>query len=581
MAKPQHRAETEIGGIFRTCRSAFVSTGVFSFFINLLMLTGPLFMLQVYDRVLTSGSIPTLVALVVLVVILYGLYGFLEFIRARVLVRIGRILDESLRQRVFDVVAHHALVRTPGVNDHPTQDLMTVRQFISGPGPFAFLDMPWAPIYLAVIFLMHWLLGVFALIAVVLLACVAVFNELLTRMPTRAAQSAASKAAIMATESRHNVEVASALGMLGVLRERWSKVQSDALDFLTFASDRAGAVSSTSRTLRLMFQSGVLAVGAYLVVNQEISPGTMIAASIIMSRALAPVEQSIAHWQSFLGFRSAIQRLNKILVATPQEKDRMALPEPTANVVVQDFAAFIPGVSQPIVAGVSFTLKPGDGLGIIGPTGAGKSTLARALVGVWPHFRGEVRLDGATLAQWDPNLLGHHIGYLPQEVELFDGTISDNISRFYPDPDPEAVIAAARAANVHNLILQFDDGYNTLIGEGGVRLSAGQRQRIGLARTLYGDPALLVLDEPNANLDAEGEAALIHAMVAARKRGAAVVVVAHRPSAIAALDSLMMIKDGRPVAYGPKDQVLEKVLAKRTPATAGGGRLTKTEANKE
>jgi ATP-binding cassette subfamily C protein len=336
--------------------------------------------------------------------------------------------------------------------------------------------------------------------------------------------------------------------------------------------------------MRLMLQSGILALGAWLAIEQQITAGTMIAASIIMGRALSPVEQVVAHWQSFLSFQGAVKRLSKVLQETPVATKRMPLPPPKGRLEVDNLVCLVPGADKPIIAGIAFDLPPGSGLGIIGPTGAGKSTLARALVGVWPHMRGSVRLDGATIDQWDRSQLGQYMGYLPQDVELFEGTIAENIARFQPDADPDEIVKAARQADVHELILKFPDGYNTTIGENGARLSAGQRQRIGLARALYRDPSVIVLDEPNANLDAEGEAALIKAILATRERGGTVVVVAHRPSAIAALDTLMMIRDGRSVAYGPRDEVLNTVLARRKPAAAtpaaGGLALVPTEENR-
>ncbi len=552
-----------IGKALGASRTALGSTGVFSLIINLLMLTGPLFMLQVYDRVLTSGSVPTLLALVALATILYGLYGFLEFIRARVMMRVGRSLDEGLRSRVFDIVNLHALKGDPKVRLTPVSDLLTLRQFLSGPGPFTFFDLPWAPVYLAVIFLLHPVLGLASTVAMVLLAALAILNNRLIRQPAAEAQKAVAQAQVISEESLRNAELASVLGMTSTLRDRWSEKQQEALDAQTSASDRGGLVSVTSRTLRLMFQSGILALGALLAIQQEISPGSMIAASIIMARALAPVEQAVAHWQSFAAFRSAWSRLSALIRMTPEPAEPMPLPNPTGAVEAQGLTAFAPEGERPIIYNINFGVPPGTGLGIIGPTGAGKSTLARAIVGAWPRIKGKVQLDGADIRQWDPVQLGRHLGYLPQEVELFEGTLAENISRFLLGAEPEAIVAAARQAAVHDMIVRLPDGYNTRVGAGGHRLSAGQLQRIGLARAMYGDPSLIILDEPNANLDAEGEAALVQAVTNARRRGATVVVVAHRPSALAAIDMLLMMKDGQQVAFGPKDEVLAKVLNQR------------------
>ncbi|MEO1159138.1 MAG: type I secretion system permease/ATPase [Pseudomonadota bacterium] len=560
MATEEQQNAQNIYAALKSGRTALVSTGLFSFIINLLMLTGPLFMLQVYDRVLNSGSISTLTALVVLAATLYILYGFLEFIRSRVMVQVGRQLDEGLRARAFDMMGFHATKGNPQVRNSPISDLLTVRQFVSSPGPFAFFDMPWAPIYLFVIYLMHPWLGIAAAIAVVILAVLAVINNRIMKEPSAEAQKAITQAQVMSDESLRNAEVSSVLGMSDVLRNRWESVQSTALDAQTSASNRGGLISSMSRTLRLMFQSGMLGLGALLAVQQEISAGSMIAASIIMARALAPVEQAVAHWQPYLGFRRAWARLSELMKQTPAPDKPMELPEPKGSLEVDGVSAFVADSDKPIVFNVSFKIEAGTGLGVIGPTGAGKSTLARAIVGAWPRMRGKVRLDGAEVRQWDPVRLGKHLGYLPQDVELFEGTVAENISRFEPEADPQTIVAAARQAAVHEMVLKLPDGYNTRVGAGGHRLSAGQLQRIGLARAMYGDPVLLIMDEPNANLDAEGEAALVQAVANARKRGATVIVVAHRPSALTAIDTLLMLKDGKQVAFGPKDEVLAKVL---------------------
>lgn len=569
MANEGSKDAQDIFSALKYGRTALVSTGMFSFIINLLMLTGPLFMLQVYDRVLNSGSVSTLTALLLLAGTLYVLYGFLEFIRSRVMVQIGRQLDEGLRARAFEMMNFHATKGNPQVRNSPISDLLTVRQFVSSPGPFAFFDMPWAPIYLFVIYLMHPWLGLAAAIAIVILAVLAIINNILMKEPAAEAQQAIAQAQVMSDESLRNAEISNVLGMSDVLRNRWEGVQATALDAQTSASNRGGLISSMSRTLRLMFQSGILGLGALLAVQQEISPGTMIAASIIMARALAPVEQAVGHWQPYLGFRRAWARLSELMKQTPLPSEPMPLPEPKGSLEVEAVSAFVPNADKPIVLNVSFRIEAGTGLGIIGPTGAGKSTLARTIVGAWPRMRGKVRLDGADVRQWDPVSLGKHLGYLPQDVELFEGTVAENISRFEPEADPQRIVAAARQAAVHDMVLKLADGYNTRVGAGGHRLSAGQLQRIGLARAMYGDPALLIMDEPNANLDAEGEAALVQAVVNARRRGATVIIVAHRPSALAAIDTLLMMKDGQQVAFGPKEEVLAKVLQNARPPGDG------------
>ena len=562
--KPRLQVLPEVSAAFRSCRTAFVSTGVFSGIVNILMLTGSIFMLQVYDRVLTSSSVPTLLALIAIVLILYAYYGFLEYLRARILVRIGRRVEEQLRNRVFDAVTEHALRKTPGVGSQPLNDLQTIRQFISGQGPFAFLDMPWVPVYLFVIFMMHWVLGVASLAAAATIFVVALMTEIFTRKPLQEATKAQVRASLMTDEGRRNTEALHSLGMAGNLRGRWNEVQQTALDEHTKGSDVGGILSAISRVLRLMIQSGILALGAYLAIKQEISAGTMIAASIIMSRALAPVEQAVANWQQFLAARKAFERLNSVLQSVPAEIKRMALPRPTGKLEAENVIVQLPGTDKPTLQGISFSVEPGQGIGVIGPTGAGKSTLARTLVGVIKPNRGDVRLDGAALDQRDPDELGAMIGYLPQDVQLFDGTVAQNISRFQPNANPDKIVEAAKLANVHDLIQHLPDGYNTPLLEGGARLSAGQRQRVALARALFGDPVLLVLDEPNSNLDSEGEAALDRAIRASMQRGAAVIVIAHRPSALAAIQQVMVLSDGKVAALGPRDEIMRKVLMGKT-----------------
>ena len=568
--RPKGQAIPEIAAAFRANRAAFLSAGAFSCIVNLLMLTGPLFMLQIYDRVLSSSSVPTLIALVIVVVVLYAYYGFLEFIRSRLLVRIGRRIEETLRLRVFDAVTEHALRRTPGIGSQPLSDLQTIRAFISGQGPFAFLDMPWVPIYLGVIFLMHWMLGVASAAAAAVIFALALSTEFLTRKPLQEATKAQIRAALMTEEGRRNTEALHALGMAGALRERWAKVLQTSLDENTRGSDIGGVLSASSRVLRLMVQSGILALGAYLAIQREISPGMMIAASIIMSRALAPVEQAVANWQQFLAARKSYERLNNVLESVPQEPPRMALPKPRGRVDVENLIVQLPGTDKPILQGLSFTVEPGQGIGVIGPTGAGKSTLARALVGVTAPTRGTVRLDGATLDQRDPDERGQLIGYLPQDVQLFDGTVAQNIARFQPEADSKRIVEAAKLANVHDLVQRLPDGYNTQLMEGGARLSAGQRQRVALARALYGDPVLLILDEPNSNLDAEGEAALDRAIRQSLDRGASVAVSAHRPSALAAIQQILVLNDGKTAALGPRDEILRKVLMRQAGGTVPG-----------
>ena len=479
-----------------------------------------------------------------------------------------------MRGRVFDAVTAHALRRTPGVGSQPLNDLSTIRQYLSGQGPFAFFDMPWMPFYLGIIFLMHWVLGTAALFAAIVIFTLAVISERATRGPIQEATKATVKASLMTDEGRRNTEALHALGMVGVMRQRWADVQQTALDHQTIANDAGGLLGAMSRVLRLFVQSGILALGAFLAIKGEISPGAMIGASIIMSRALAPVEQAVANWQQFLSFRKARERLTQVLRTVPIEVERMKLPEPKGRLSVENLIIQLPGVEKPLLQGITFSVEPGEGIGVIGPTGAGKSTLARTLVGILPPTRGHIRLDGSTLDQRDPDELGLMIGYLPQDVQLFDGTAAQNISRFQPEADADAIVEAAKLANVHDLIIRLPDGYNTQLGENGARLSTGQRQRIALARALYGNPTLFVLDEPNSALDAEGEAALDFAIRQAMNRGAAVVVIAHRPSALAAIPKMLVLADGKMAALGPRDEIMRKVMVRPTTPQGTVERLT-------
>jgi PrtD family type I secretion system ABC transporter len=558
----------EVSQVLKASRGAFLSTFIFSGIVNILMLTGSLYMLQVYDRVLTSGSVPTLIALTSIVFILYVYYGFLEYVRSRILVRIGRRAEETLRSRVFNTVAELAMRKQGNAGNQPINDLHTIRQYLGGQGPLAFLDMPWVPVYMFVVFLLHWVLGVASLFAAATILILALLSELRTRKPVQEATIASTKAALMTEEARRNSEAMHALGMRDAMRNRWEKVQQVALDQQTLANDAGGSLSGASRVIRLMVQSGMLGLGAYLAIQGEISPGGIIAGSIIMSRALAPIEQAVATWQQFLGFRKARERLAHVLEMVPADIVPMALPRPNGLLEVDNLTIIAPGTEKPLLQGVTFTVQPGTGLGVIGPTGAGKSTLARALMGLLPLARGSVRLDGATHEQRTNVEFGQLVGYLPQEVQLFDGTVAENISRFSPDLDAEMVVSAAKMANVHELVMRLPNGYDTPLGENASRLSVGQRQRVALARALYGDPVLLIMDEPNSNLDAEGESALVNAIRQSLQRGASVVVIAHRPSALAAIKDIMVLSEGRVAALGPRDEVLKKVM-QRPPGQPG------------
>ncbi|HWZ40322.1 MAG TPA: type I secretion system permease/ATPase [Bradyrhizobium sp.] len=558
---------TELADALRACRGAFVGVGVMSCIINLLYLTGSIFMLEVYDRVLPSRSVPTLVGLIILASFLYIAQGVLDMIRGRILGRIGTALDEALNERVFETVVRLPLLigsRNEGLQ--PLRDLDNVRGFLGGMGPSAFFDLPWLPLYLAICFAFHVMIGVTALVGAIILVSLTLVTEYLSRQPAREAMGLAARRNDLAAASRRNAEVMVAMGMFGRLTQRWGQANEKYLEGNQRASDIAGGLGAVAKVLRMMLQSAVLGVGAYLVIHQEATAGIIIAGSILSARALAPVDLAIAHWRSFVAARQSWQRLTHLLDQMPVRPVPTLLQTPSSQLAVEGISIVAPGDQKVIVQDVSFVLSAGHGLGVIGPSGSGKSSLIRALVGVWQPFRGKVRLDGAALDQWSSDMLGRHIGYLPQDVELFTGTVAQNICRFDSEAKSDDIIAAAKEAGVHDMIIKMRDGYNTQVGEQGAALSAGQAQRVALARAVYGDPFLIVLDEPNSNLDTEGDEALTRAVRGARERGAVVVVVAHRPIGIEAVDQILVLKDGRMQAFGPKEQVLAQVLQPRVAA---------------
>jgi PrtD family type I secretion system ABC transporter len=559
---------SSIRNALKSCRGVFVCLGVFSGVINILMLTGSFFMLQIYDRVLPSQSVPTLVGLAILATVLYVLQGALELIRNRVSVRIGAHLDQTLSSRVYDALVRLPL-KTRGDGDglQPLRDLDYVRSFLSGGGPAAFFDLPWLPIYLGICFLFHFWIGVTALAGSLVLIVLALLTEFRMREPTKEAARFATTRTALAAAGRRNAEVLLAMGMGRRVGNRWSATNRDYLAANERASDVASGLGGISKIFRTILQSAVLGVGAYLVIHQESTAGIIIASSILTSRALAPVEMAIANWKGFVAARQGAQRLHQLLVLLPAEQEPMRLPQPKSILSVERVVVLPPGNDKPVVNDISFELKSGQGLGIIGPSGSGKSSLARSLVGVWQLARGSVRLDRAQLNQWSSEALGQHIGYLPQDVELFDGTVASNIARLDPAADPEAIILAAQAAGVHELILALPAGYETRIGELGMAISAGQRQRIALARALFGNPFLVILDEPSSNLDAEGEEALTQAILNVRARGGIPIVIAHRPSALAGVDHVLVMCDGKLQTFGAKDEVLSKVLRFPTPSS--------------
>jgi ATP-binding cassette subfamily C protein len=477
------------------------------------------------------------------------------------LVRIGRSLDEQLGVQVYEAVIRLPL-KTANRGDglQAMRDLDQIRGFLSSTGPTALFDLPWIPLYLGICFVFHAWIGVTALVGALILITLTLLTELFTRSPARASANFATNRASFAEAGRRNAEVLQAMGMATRLSALWSAANVRYMDAQQKTSDVAGGIGAASRVLRMLLQSCVLAVGAYLVIGQEATGGIIIASSILVSRALAPVELSIANWKGFQAARQSWHKLSDLVALWPEGAEPMSLPAPANNLAVETLTVTPPGVQRAVVQDVSFKLSAGQGLGIIGPSAAGKSSLARAIVGVWQPARGKVRLDGAALEQWTPEALGPYIGYLPQDVELFAGTVAANIARFEPCPDADKIVAAARSAGVHDLILRLPEGYESKIGEGGTSLSAGQRQRIALARALYGDPFLVVLDEPNSNLDTEGDEALARAILDVRNRGGIVIVVAHRPSALQNIDMVLAMANGRQQAFGPKDDVLRKVL---------------------
>jgi ATP-binding cassette subfamily C protein len=560
-ADPTNPRRSELAAVLSTFNRAFGALAAVSGVNNLLMLTGAFFMLEVYDRVLPSRSVPTLVGLTILAVILYAFSGLLEVMRARILTRIGIALDQGLGGRVFDAVVRLPLkARGGGDGLQPLRDLDTIRAFLAGGGPPALFDLPWLPIYLGICFYFHFLIGLSATIGAIVLVGITGLTEHLTRGPTTMATEQAIRRNSIAQASRQNAEVLYAMGMSARLSVTWQEATRGYLAAQERASDVASSLGTFSRVLRLFLQSALLGVGAYLVIQEEATSGVIIAGSIIGARALAPVDMAIANWRPFITARQSWSRINQLLSLFPKAEQQLQLPRPQLSLQLEDVSVVAPGDNRIIVQNASFSMKSGQAVCVIGPTASGKSSLARAIVGVWSPVRGKVRLDSAALEQWSPERLGPHIGYLPQDVELFDGTVAQNIARFEPDANAAAIIAAAEAAGVHELVLRLPQGYETRIGEGGAALSAGQRQRIGLARALFGEPFLVVLDEPNANLDADGEQALTQAVLKVRARGGVVVLVAHRPSALAAVDLAMFMFEGRIQLFGPKDEVLSKVV---------------------
>lgn len=550
------QSTSELGKVLQQYRKAFFRLGAFSAVINLLMLLPSVYMIQVYDRVLHSRNETTLLMLTVITVALFMVMAALELVRSQTLIRVGNHLDMSLNHRVFTAAFEQNLRKSSGNAAQSIHDLTTLRQFLTGNGLFAFFDAPWAPIYLVVCFLFHWQLGVFVLVGMLILVFMTYLTEKLTKEPLAEANRAAIAAGNYANNNLRNAEVIESMGMLPALRDRWFRFQGRLLEKQTEASDKAARINAVTKFIRISMQSTVLGLGAILVLENQISGGMMIATSILMGRALQPVELAIGTWKQLISARAAYQRLEELLETYPARGSQMSLPRPKGQIGVENVIAVPPGAPAAVLKGLTFAINPGEVVGVVGPSASGKSTLARVLVGIWPTQAGKVRLDGADVFQWNKDELGPHIGYLPQDIELFQGSIAENIARF-GEIDSDKVIDAAKRAGVHDMILRLPQGYETMLGEGGGSLSGGQKQRIGLARAMYGNPAIIVLDEPNSNLDDIGEQALVRAIAGLKAAGTTVILITHRTSIINSVDKLLVLRDGTISFFGPRDQVLQ------------------------
>ena len=566
---------TELRAARSQSKVLYWTVALFSLFANLLMLTGPMYMLQVYDRVLGSRSEETLIALSLLVVFLYSVMGILDYTRGRIMARVGAQFQASLDRRVFDAVVRKSAVAPDMRTQSGLADLESIQKFLTSPVLLAFFDLPWTPIFIAGIFMFHPMLGWLAVGGGLLLVSIALANQFLSRRPQLRAGQAGHAASVMSDQLRIEAEMVQSMGMRDATFDRWQAARSMALGAQIQAMDVSGSFASLTKTLRLFLQSAMLGLGAYLVLQNEMTPGAMIAGSILLGRALAPIEAMLNQWPMVQRASKGWGALAELLGAVPPEPERTALPTPKARLVAKALTVVPPNEKTAALRGLNFDLPPGHAMGVIGPSGAGKSTLARCVTGVWRPAGGSIRLDAAALDQYEASVLGDHIGYLPQRVQLFDGTIAEDIARLSSQLDATKVVAAAKKADAHEMILELPDGYDTRINSSQQRLSGGQIQRIGLARALYGDPVLLVLDEPNSNLDNEGTQALNAAIRAMKAAGQSIIIMAHRPAAIQECDLLLMLENGQRSAFGPKDEVLKSVVKNheqinRAPSRAGG-----------
>lgn len=550
-----------------SAKKSFIMVGLFSMFINILMLVPPLYMLQLYDRVLGSRSQDTLIMLTLIVVVLFITMGLLEVVRSRVLVIVGNKLDSMLSQRIFDSLFELERKAPGRSSSMPLNDLTQVRQFMTGNGLFAFFDAPWMPIYIIVLFIFHPAFGFFAIFAAIVLVGITIANEYSTKDKLAEANNLSRASTIYVDSNIRNAEVVNAMGMRNNISKVWADKYYGFLNAQNIASDSAGVWSNLSKSLRVMFQSLILGLGAYLAINMEVTPGMMIAASIIMGRALAPLDLIIGSWKGFSSARSSYERIEGLLNDFPKDKEYMQLPAPKGEITLENVVVIPPSGTVPSLKGISMRIEKGDVVGIIGPSAAGKSSLARVMLGLWPLTNGVARIDKADISQWDREDLGKYVGYLPQDIELFEGTVSQNIARF-GEVEPEKVAEAASKAGVHEMILKLPEGYDTKIGPGGASLSGGQRQRIGLARALYNNPVFVVLDEPNSNLDDVGEAALVEAIKTLRAGGTTVVIITHRTNVLQATNKLALINNGVLELYGNTNDVLN-AIAQKQQAAAG------------
>lgn len=569
----QLRTKNEITAALKSCSRYFAFAAMFSAGINLLFLAPSIFMLQLYDRVLSSSSLATLFMLLAAVLLALSTLGVLDDVRARILIRAGIRLDTMLAPRVLSALIERGVHPGGAQHGQAMRDLDNFRQFVTGPGVHAVFDAPWMPFYIMVTFMLNPILGVVAVGGAVLLVCLAIANELGTRAGLKTANQAAVKSYSTTESTLRNAEVIQAMGMQPGLMARWSRDRATVLGYQALSSDRSAFFQAAIKFSRMVLQVVMLSAGAWLVIERVITPGAMFASSIIMGRALMPIEQIVGAWRQFAAARESYNRVRDLLAAQPpRDVNKTTLPKPTGALSIERLYYALAGHEKPILKGLTFAIKPGEAVGIVGPSAAGKSTLARLLVGVWKPSAGTVRLDGADVYTWDRADFGRYIGYLPQDIELFDGTVRDNIARF-TDCETEEVITAAKRAGVHDFVLHLPHGYDTNIGEAGATLSGGMRQRVGLARALFGSPRLLILDEPNSNLDSDGEQALMVALNEMKAGGTTIIIIAHRPSILGAVDRLMVLRDGSIELFGPRSEVMAKLTPNvvRPAAFAGGG----------